>query len=306
MTQEDPELYYYSPWNDRPKIEWPGGARVAFWVAPNIEYYELEPPKHPTKYPWWRPAPDLPNYSIRDYGNRCGFWRMVEVLDRFGIRASISLNVALLDHLPEIGRAIVERGYELFSHGVYNTRYLYGLSEEQEAGIIEDVKAAVRRHGKQELAGWLSPSLSNTPNTMELLAKAGVKYTLDLMHDDQPQPVRVKSGRLISVPYSLEVNDWAGLHLTGAPPRVYTSMIKAQFDRLYKEGANSGTVMCLPLHPWMVGYPHRVAHLAEALDYIRGHDKVWFATGREISDWYYAHCYDTVLAEQKSRAGVAQ
>lgn len=302
---EEPGLYHYSPYNDRPRISWPGGARIAFWVAPNVEFYELDPPRHRVRPSWWRPHPDLVNYSIRDYGNRVGFWRMIEMLDALKIKASISLNVAIFEHFPEIGKAMVDRGYEIFSHGLFNTRYMYDMSEEQELAFIELVKAQVKKHAHQELAGWLSPALSNTPQTMNLLAKAGIKYTLDLLIDDQPQPVLVNEGRLISVPYSLEVNDWTSLHIAGAPPREYTRIIKAQFDRLYQEGARSGTVMCLPLHPWMIGYPHRVEPLCEAIDYIMGHDKVWHCTGREIADWFYAHHYDAFLAHQQRQSRTA-
>lgn len=299
----DPDLYYYSPWVERPRITWPNNARVAFWVAPNVEFYELLPPQGPGRSAYPRPAPDIGMYTIRDYGNRVGFWRMAEMLDDYKIRASISLNVAVFDHLPEIARACTERDWELFSHGIYNTRYLYGMSEAQELSVIEDVKATIFRHSGQKLDGWLSPALSNTPQTMELLVRAGVKYTLDLLIDDQPQPLKLKSGRLVSLPYSLETNDWTGLNILGLPPREYTRLICAQFDRLYREGEKSGTVMALPIHPWMIGFPHRVEPLREALDYICGHAGVWMATGREIADWYLDHHYDAALAQQKRLAG---
>ncbi len=298
---QDPGLYDYSPIVDRPPLIWPGGARVAFWVAPNVEFYELDPPVNPARSSWFRPQPDLANYAHRDYGNRAGIWRMIEVLDRFRIRASVSLNVALCDHMPEIVEAVVSRGWELFSHGIYNTRYAYGMDADQERAMIRHVIATIRKHSGQDCAGWLSPALANTVETVHLLAEEGIRYTLDLMHDDQPMPVNVRKGRLISVPYSLEVNDWTALHVNAAPPRVYTSMIRAQFDRLYREGAESGRVLCLPLHPFLVGLPHRVEALADALDYIRGHDKVWFATAREIADWYYANHYDTIVSHLRAR-----
>jgi peptidoglycan/xylan/chitin deacetylase (PgdA/CDA1 family) len=294
--KSEPELYDYSPWNDRPKISWPNGARVAFWVAPNIEFYELDPPANPQQPAWQRPVPDVMNYSHRDYGNRVGIWRLFEAMDRYGVRGSVSLNVAVCDHHPEVIEACVERDWELFSHGVYNTRYTYGMDEAQEREMIEDVLATVKRASGQDVAGWLSPALTNTEITLDLLAEYGVKYTCDLFHDDQPQPVKVKSGRLISVPYSLEVNDVLVYFQQQATPRQYTDMLKAQFDQLYEEGAESGTVMCIPLHPYLVGQPHRIGPFAEALEYITGHDDVWVTTGREIADWYYEHHYDDVSA----------
>ena len=199
------------------------------------------------------------------------------------------------DHHPEIAKALADRGWEFFSHGIYNTRYLYGLDEAQERAVIRDVKDSVKRWSGQELAGWLSPALSNTERTMDLLAEEGVKYTLDLLHDDQPTPVKVRRGRLISVPYSLEVNDWTALHVAQATPAEYVETCKLQFDRLYAEGATNGRVMCLPLHPFLVGLPHRVDALDEVLGYIMGHAGVWHATGREIADWYLKHHYDAAL-----------
>jgi allantoinase len=243
------------------------------------------------------------HYAWRDYGNRVGIWRMMEAMDRYGVRGSISLNVAVCDHFPDIAAACRERSWEFFSHGVYNTRYTYGMDPAQERAFIEDVKASVMKWSGQELAGWLAPALTNTDNTMDLLAEAGIKYTLDLFHDDQPMPVKVKQGRLISVPYSLEINDFTTLFQGNCTPRDYTDAIKAQFDRLYLEGAENPQVMCLPLHPFLIGQPHRMSQFEEALDYITSHDKVWLATGREIADHYYAHHYDTVAAAIAARKG---
>lgn len=297
---EDPGLYPYWPYVNRPRIEWPDGAQVAFWVAPNVEFYEVDPPLNiiqPSSL--WGKPPDLATYCIRDYGNRSGFWRMLEMFDRLGITASVSLSVAMCDHCPEIVKEMTDRNWELFSHGVYNNRYLYGLNREQELALIDDVKQTIKRASGQDVDGWLSPALTNTPRTIQLLAETGIKYTLDLFHDDQPQPVNVKSGRLISLPYSLDVNDWTGLHTSRSTPAQYTELIKAQFDRLYEEGAESGTVFCLPLHPWLIGLPHRADHLAEAIEYIMGHEHVWHATGREIADWYLDNYYDQALIAQK-------
>ncbi len=294
---EDPHLYPYLPSIARPKISWPGGARLAVWVAPNIEHYEYDPPPSPVRSPTPRPAPDINWLTLRDYGNRAGVWRMMEVMDRYGVRGSVSLNVGVCDHYPEIIEACVKRGWELFSHGVYNTRYLYGMDTDQERELIEDVKATIYRASGQPLSGWLSPALSNTVDTMDLLADAGVLYTCDLMHDDQPLPVKVKSDhRLISMPYSLEVNDYTCLALKRMTPRRYTETIKAQFDQLWEEGADNPQVMCLPLHPWLIGLPHRLREFDEALRYITRRDKVWLATGREIAQWYLANHYDPVAS----------
>lgn len=298
--KNDPGLYDYWPYVDRPKITWPNGARVAFWVAPNIEFYEMAPPINPTWTPPGRPVPDVMYYSQRDFGNRVGVWRMMEAMDRCGVRGSISLNIALCDHHPEIIEECAKRDWEFFSHGIYNTRFTYGMSEAQEREFIEDAFASVEKYTGQRLAGWLSPALTNTERTMELLAEYGIKYTCDLFQDDQPQPLKVNSGRLISMPYSLEMNDIIVYNFDLSSPRHYAKVIRAQFEQLYEEGAESGTVMCIPLHPFLVGQAHRIAAFEEALAYITGHEKVWVTTGREIADWYYEHHYDTVLDALKS------
>jgi allantoinase len=303
MPRSDPDLYEYLPITDRPALAWPDGARVAFWVAPNIEFYEWDPPAAATRKPWPRVQPDVLAYSHRDYGNRVGVWRMIDVMDRYGVRGSISLNVAVCDHHPEIIAACLDRDWEFFSHGIYNTRYTYGMSEAQERAMIADAIETVRKHTGKPLAGWLSPALSNTERTLDLLAEHGIRYTCDLFHDDQPFPVKVARGRLISVPYSLEMNDFVVYQMYLASPREYGAMIKAQFDQLYREGAQSGRVMCVPLHPYLVAQPHRLEPFADALAYITSHDKVWVTTGAEIADWYYTHAYEAVAARLAERRG---
>ena len=292
---DDPGLYGYLPYNARPRITWPEGKRIAVWVAPNLEFYEYAPPTNPQRTPWPRPLPDVLNYSHRDYGNRAGWQCMLRAMDAAGFRGSVSLNVAMCEHHPEIIRICADHGWEFFSHGIYNTRYVYGMTPEQERAIIFDAQNTIKRHTGQTMDGWLSPALSNNTWTMDLLAEAGVLYTCDLFHDDQPTPINVKSGRLISVPYSLELNDTIVYNTNLYTPRHYGTVIKRQFDQLYREGTESGTVMCIPLHPYLVGQPHRIDAFAEALQYIAGHEGVWLATGREIARHYVDHHYDEVV-----------
>jgi allantoinase len=301
VTTADPELYDYLPITDRPPLTWPGDARIAVWVAPNIEFYELEPPLNPVRRAWPRGQPDVTGYAYRDYGNRVGFWRILELLGRFGIRGSVALNAALCEHHPEIIEACRAARWEFFSHGVYNTRYLYGMDEAQERQVIEDVIATVLRHTGQRIVGWLSPALSNTERTMRLLAEHGLRYVCDLFHDDQPFPVNVPRGRLVSIPYALETNDGLVYGRRLASPREYGEILRAQFDQLYQEGAESGRVMCIPLHPFQSGRPHRVEPLERALAHITSHDRVWLATGAEIADWYLTHHHDAVVARLAAR-----
>lgn len=304
---EDPGYYDYWPWEGRPKITWPGNARVAFWVAPNIEFYELNPPDNPHRKPWPQPHPAIAGYSIRDYGNRVGHVRQMEVLDRYGIRGSISLSTALCEHHPEIIGMCAERDWEFFSHGIYNTRYTYGMSEAQEREMIEDSIATIERFTGRPPAGYLAPALSHSEHTIDLFAEAGGIYTCDLFHDDQPTPIRVRNGqRFVSIPYSLEMNDTIAYVVNKVEPRRYGQMLKDNFDRLYQEGGESGTVMCIPTHNYQVSCPHRLRAFEEALEYITGHTDVWVTTGREIAEYYLEHHHDEAAAHiQGQQEGIS-
>lgn len=313
--KETPEAYDYWAYENRPKITWPNGARLAFWVAPNIEYYEIDPPANPHRKPWPTPHPSVPGFAIRDYGNRVGHMRQMALLDKYGVRGSVSLSTALCDHHPEIIAAARERGWEFFSHGVYNTRYTYGLSEAQERAMIRETYEAIHRHTGQACAGYLAPALSHSEHTLDLFAEVGREmfgedgglYTCDLFHDDQPTPVRTRAGlRFVSVPYSLEMNDTIVYAVNKVEPRHYARMLKRCFDRLYAEGAESGTVMCIPTHNYQISCPHRIKAFEEALEYITGHSGVWLATGREIAQHYLAHHYDAARADIEAKKQAAE
>jgi len=288
--------YDYFPYRDRPRIRWPNGARVAFWVAPNIEFYELAPPANPARAAWPHPYPAVPGYSIRDYGNRVGHTRQMKLLDKYGVRGSISLSTALCTHHPEIIEMCRERDWEFFSHGIYNTRYTYGMSEAQERSMILESIETIAQHTGRAPVGYLAPALSHSEHTLDLFAELGGLYSCDLFHDDQPTPLRVRGGqRFVSVPYSLELNDTIAFVVNKIEPRRYGQMIKDSFDRLYAEGAESGTVMCIPTHNYQVSCPHRLKAFEDALAYITGHNDVWVTTGREIAEHYLAHQYDDAL-----------
>lgn len=298
-TKADPGLYDYLPWDSRPRITWPGNARVALWIAPNIEFYEYAPPANAQRKAWPRPLPDILGYGTRDYGNRVGHQRMMRVLDQYGLRGSVSLSTALLQHHPEVIAMAAERNWEFFSHGIYNTRYTYGLSQEQEREMIALSMDLIKQHTGQHCDGYLAPALSHSTDTIDLFAECGGNYTCDLFHDDQPTPVITRSGKkFVSVPYSLELNDTIVYVTNKIEPRRYGQMIKDAFDRLYAEGEHSGTVMCVPLHAYQVSHPHRLAAFQDAMDYICRHDGVWKATGREIARHYLDNHYDAALAAQ--------
>jgi allantoinase len=293
-TPSDPDRYVYAPIDRRHTLTWPNGANLAFWIVVNHEVYEFDPPRWGSRRQWPRVHPDVLGYSHRDYGNRVGCWRLLEMLDRCGLRGSLSLNVAALDHYPDFTLACARRRWEVLSHGVYNTRYLLGLTEDEERAVISDCSDAIAAYTGTRPVGWMGPSLTITERTLDLLPEYGFQYSLDMFHDDQPFPVKVTNGRLITVPYTLEVNDIIAYESLRHDPREYCRAIKDQFDVLYAEGAESGRVMSVALHPYLVAQPHRLPHLEDALAYITSHDRVWCTTGAEIAAWYYEHYYDRV------------
>ncbi len=279
----------YSPITGRSRLAWPGGARLAVWVVPNVEHYEYLPAKTRVRDPWPRqPHPDVLNYGIRDYGNRVGLWRLMEVLDRHEVRCTASLSLAVLEMYPEIFEAMEARRWEYMSHGLYNTRYHWNYSEEEErAAIAECVEIHHRRTG-QALRGWFSPAASYTLNTPDLVAEAGITYLCDFFHDDQPTEIKVRSGRLISVPYGFELND-SVVHRRPQEAADFERIGRDMFDQLYSDSERwGGLVMCIALHPYMMGAPHRVRYLDNLLKYLKGQDGIWWATGAEIADHYLA------------------
>jgi peptidoglycan/xylan/chitin deacetylase (PgdA/CDA1 family) len=304
--KNDPGFYDYWPYQNRLKLRWPGGKKLAFWVAPNIEFYELNPPLNPSRKAWPQPYPATQGYSIRDYGNRVGHQRQMDLLDKYNIRGSISLSTALCEHHPEIIQLCKERNWEFFSHGIYNTRYTYGMSEQQEKEMIKDAMETIYKHTEQKCAGYLAPALSHSEHSLDLFAEVGTElfgdeggfYTCDLFHDDQPTPIHTRNAKkFVSIPYSLEMNDTIAYVVNKVEPRRYGQMLKNNFDRLYSEGGESGTTMCIPTHNYQVACPHRMKAYEEALDYITSHPDVWITTGREIAQYYIEHYFNDALTD---------
>lgn len=281
--------YDYLPITKRKRIEWPDGARLAFWVCPNVEVFHIDKPvpNFGTTH-----IPDVQGYSLRDYGARVGVFRLMDALDRFGIRASVLLNAEACHHYPEIIDEGKKRNWEWLGHGMTNSLVLSNYSPEEERKVIREVKEIITTAVGQPPKGWLGPGLVETFDTPDHLAAEGFEYVCDWGFDDQPVPMRVRSGRLISVPYDQGINDIRVFLRSNFTPEEYYRQVCDQFDRLYQEGEKSGRVMGLPLHPFVIGLPFRIKYLEKALDYICSHGKVWLATGREIADCYYRHHYE--------------
>ena len=260
---------------DAPKITWPNGARVAVWVIPNVEHFHLE---------IGSPAPDVRNFSRRDYGNRVGLWRLMEVLTRHKIRGTVALNAEIGIYYPRIMQAMIDLDWELMGHGLTNSKIMSGLEIDAERKLILDTRKVIEDWGRK-MRGWLGPGLTETFNTPDLLKESGVEYVADWVNDDLPY--RFNNG-LYSIPYSIELNDMPLFNNPSISIDDFKRRICDTFDVLYAEGATNGRVMGVALHPFLIGAAHRIKYLDEALQYIAGHDKVWFATGDEIIKAYKA------------------
>jgi len=260
---------------DRPPVSWPDGARVAVWVIPNIEHFHIE---------IGGDVPDIRNHSRRDYGNRVGIWRVMEVLAKHGVRGTVALNGEVGKFYPRIMQEAAKLEWELMGHGLTNSVLLRNMSREQEAAVIADTRAAIEEWG-QKMRGWLGPGLTESWLTLDLLREHGVEYVCDWVNDDLPY--RMNNG-LYSIPYSVELNDMPLFSAPSISIADFERRICESFDVLYEEGERCGRVMAIALHPFLIGVPHRIRTLDRALGYISSHAKVWFATGSEIIQAYRA------------------
>ena len=279
--------YDYSPIITRKPFKLPNEARVAVWVGINIEHFDIGLTSFGGLTVMAKQAPNVYDYAVRDYGNRVGIWRLMELLDKHNIKASVLLNSDVCEHYPTIIEEGNKRGWEFLGHGTSNSILLGGLSEVEERQVITTTLDVIAKAAGKRPLGWLGPALQETWNTPDILAENGVKYLCDWCCDDQPFPMKVKKGSLISVPYSVDLNDIPAFVYQGLTPEQFYEMIKDQFDTLYQEGINQARVMCISIHPYLIGLPFRIGWLDKALQYIKGHKDVWFTTGGEIASWYY-------------------
>jgi peptidoglycan/xylan/chitin deacetylase (PgdA/CDA1 family) len=276
--------FSYSAIIRRPKLTWPNGAHVALWVIPNIEFFSLAEKVPLGAGGSGAPVPDVPSWSARDYGNRVGVFRLMDVLDRHDIRGTVALNSELCAHHPEIIEEGKKRAWEWMGHNESNTRRLNEAPPGEEAGIIKRALAAIEKATGTRPAGWLGSGLQETWNTLEYLAAEGCEYVSDWTNDDQPYMMTLDGGKkLVAMPYSHEINDKPQFERFYRTADEFKEMICRQFDVLYREGAQSGRVMAIAIHPYLTGVPHRIDAFDAALAYISRHDRVWKATGAEIA-----------------------
>ncbi len=274
--------YDYSNITTRADYSWPGGRRLAVYVALNIEAFGFGVGKGAAIAP-----PDQAQshsiYSWRDYGNRVGIWRLFELLDELGIPAEAQINTAIYEMAPDIPERLRARGDEILGHGVTNSDEQGHLSEDQERALIEGVTGTIERHEGARPSGWMSPWLSNSAVTMDLLQEAGYRYVMDWTMDDQPIWIRTRKGRILAMPYPIEVNDTRGIVWYRYTADEFADMIVDQFDEMLGQAVRQPLVCPISLHPFVIGRPYRIRRLRRALLHILEHrDRVWLTRPREI------------------------
>lgn len=276
----------YSPIFTRPPLRLPGGARIAVWPIINVEEWDINAPMARTVLPPPQGVtviPDIANYGWFDYGLRVGFWRFKQVLDRHGIRATVSLNAAICHAYPQLVDASLASKWELLGHG-FIQRAL--TTEPDEREVIRRTISTIKSYSGTAPRGWMGPGLAETHHTPDILAEEGIEYVCDWCNDDQPYRMKVKSGSLVSVPYTVELNDIPIYLIQHHRSPELFERGRDHFDTLYREGAESARIMAISTHPYITGVPHRIKYYDMLFSYIKQFEGVIFMTGSEILDWY--------------------
>ena len=276
----------YSAIVDRPPLKLPNNARVIFWTIVNYEVWDIGRPMARQVIP--APTgqvllPDVPNWSWHEYGMRVGAWRFYELFARLGIKPTLAANARICEDYPRVAEQAKKDGWEFMGHA-YDQLPIH-KNEDQAAMINRSMDVIEKFTGKRPV-GWLGPGLTQTLETPELLKKAGVQYIGDWVYDDEPTVIRTTEGPLVTLPYTVELNDIPMMIVQHHESDYLLKRTIDQFDRLYAEGKDRAKVMALAIHPYISGQPHRIKYLEQIYDYVNKHEGVLHWNGEQIFDWY--------------------
>jgi peptidoglycan/xylan/chitin deacetylase (PgdA/CDA1 family) len=276
----------YSAIVDRPPLKLPKGARMVVWTIVNVEDWGIERPMPRTVLPPPMGVPllpDLPNWAWHEYGMRVGFWRLFDCMKRFKVTPTLAINGIVCKTYPRVAQAAKDAGWEFMGHGWLQAP-MHKVEDQKKA--IADTIAAIREFTGKPPKGWESPGLTETQETIDYLSEAGIEYVANWVLDDQPVTIEATPRPVISVPYSLEVNDVAAIAVQNHSAEELLRRGKDTFDRLYKDSAKAMRVMAIAVHPYLSGVPHRIRYLEDLYRHILGRPGVVHWTGGEIADWY--------------------
>jgi allantoinase len=275
--------YEYVPIRGRPRYQWPNGAGLAVYIAVNLEHFSFGEGLGAELAPGG-PQPDVLNYAWRDYGNRVGAWRLLDLLDQLQIPASVLINSEIYVGAPGLAEAFRARGDEFVGHGRTNSERQGVLDEAEEAALIAEATAVIARHEGAPPKGWLGPWISQSRITPDLLAESGYVYLLDWCMDDQPVFMRTRSGPILALPYPQEINDIPMIVGRKIEGPAFAQMIVDHFDEMLEQSVREPLVMGVALHPYIVGQPHRLRHLRGALAHIAARRReIWLARAGDIA-----------------------
>jgi peptidoglycan/xylan/chitin deacetylase (PgdA/CDA1 family) len=276
--------YPYRAIGGRPDYSWPGGKRLAVYVALNLEHFSFGEGLGAELVPRG-PEPDILNYAWRDYGNRVGAWRLIELFDQLRLPASALVNAALYGFAPELVAAFRRRGDEIVAHGFSNSERQADMSEEEERRHIAETTRIIGAAEGRPPAGWLGPWISESRATPDLLKEAGYRYVLDWSMDDQPVRLATRAGPLLAVPYPQELNDIPAIAIRRMTAPEFADMVVDQFEEMLGQSRHQPLVLGLALHAFIVGQPHRLRHLRRALERIAAPDpRVWLTTSGAVAE----------------------
>jgi peptidoglycan/xylan/chitin deacetylase (PgdA/CDA1 family) len=282
----DHDLYEWSMLSDRKPVAWPDGKRVAVWVNVALQYFPLNQEGKPFPPPGGMTTtyPDLRHYTLREYGNRVGIFRILKAIDAAGLVPTFAINARLAERNHYLLHRIAARGDEILCHGWHMDKPHYGgMPESAEEALISRSLEVLRRLSGQTVTGWLSPGKSQSANTPTLLANHGVDYMCDWINDDMPFQFRTRSGPITALPLSTELEDRFILMNNLHSETEYADQLIDAFDFLERESLDQGgRLLAINIHPWLMGQPHRIGQLERALTHIGSHDSVWSAGAADI------------------------
>jgi allantoinase len=274
--------YPYSAITKRPDYRWPGGKRLAVYLGFNLEHFEFGSGLGATLGPK-SPEPDVLNYSWRDYGNRVGAWRLLELAEAYDLPYALLANSALYDYCPQMIAAFSRRGDEIVGHGRSNAERQVDLSYEDEKQLIGEAAATIEKHEGKRPLGWLAPYISQTHASPDLLKEAGFRYMMDWPLDDQPVWFRTRHGPLLSIPYAHDLNDSFEVVSRRTPSQLYCENLVDQFDEMLEESARRPLVMSIVLHSFILGQPHRLRRFRRVIEHIvKQRARLWLTRPGEI------------------------
>jgi len=278
----------YSAIVDRAPLALPDDGRMIVWTIVNVEDWSIDRPMPRTVLPppMGQPLlPDLPNWAWHEYGMRVGFWRLFDCMRTFGVTPTLAINGIVCRNYPRIAEAARDAGWEFMGHG-WRQQPMHQVEDQRAA--IRDTVEAIRAVAGKPPRGWESPGLTETADTIDWLAEAGIEYVADWVFDDQPAYVATAHGPILSVPYTLEINDIAIMVVQHHAAEELLRRGRDQFDRLYEESRMSRRIMAISVHPYISGVPHRIRYLEDLYRYVLGKPGVLHWTGGQIVDWFRA------------------